>query len=168
MVMLLRLLCALCAFIFSISASAVEGEVNRSSLTFVRPNIAAANAECYNSILRAIPSFYRESKAAQEFNTRDLLVYSIASANDMMCSGPEMMANVTIIVEDPMTREKWYGVFHVHVTQDGSFTSGSSYYNPEWVPFKGSHEWQTRWCDYISTTYPEDHKAQCRFTRRKE
>ena len=167
MFMLFRSIAVLCAFVFSLTAFAAEDRLATGTLGLVRPNMSAANVECFKVITRAIPSFYRKSAAAQAFNTRDLLVYGIATSNDMMCTDPEWMANVTITVTDPRTRESWYGIFHVHVTPDGTFKSGSSYYQPEWVSFTRPIEWQTRWCDYI-TVYPEDYKKQCGFIPRKK
>lgn len=119
--------------------------------------------QCYARVSNAIDEF-----AAAEFPKRARDV-SVAAFNDIMCNDPESMMNAVVLVRDVHTGELWYGIFHVHSTQNGKFLSAINLRldKPSWSRFlkqtvrDDGNEWKSDWCPFLQSVYPDDYARQC-------
>ena len=146
-------------FAFSVLLLSGSGATEVHKVTFNTPR--PANIECFQRMNMAMPMLYRQVTSSQLFLGRINVRHAIPAHNDMMCTDPEWMMNAVVTVEDTITNEAWYGIFHIHVSPDGTLKSPLAHETSPWIKYTQPAEWQMKWCDFIDGLYPDDHKAQC-------
>jgi len=117
--------------------------------------------ECVQKMDLAIEQFLVAEE--EKSDNRFVRVFAVVAYNDLLCSGPEWMANIVIVATvDPRRKESLYGIFHFHFLPNGTFQSAAPIDEPSWKPVHPESGWWGDWCRLLSTVYPEDFAKQCK------
>lgn len=107
--------------------------------------------KCLDSLYKATHELVRQDFLYPFFDTQ--------ASNDFQCfeeRSLESMANVVLMVKPTPMAPYYFGIFHVHFTNDGKLASAVSFLEPKWQLLEKSDEWRKPWCETIRLVYPDE------------
>lgn len=78
------------------------------------------------------------------------------AVNDVMCENGEHMANVAIVATDEKDGKTYFGIFHIHFSEEGRITSNAAFVAWEDVTDQNDYYLINKWCEIIKSVYPNE------------
>ncbi|OGZ08840.1 MAG: hypothetical protein A3D65_01960 [Candidatus Lloydbacteria bacterium RIFCSPHIGHO2_02_FULL_50_13] len=154
--------------VFCVLALPLVGHAAKTQVVPSVTNLSPQDRNCVEKMRVAVDQYIQRIGTYPGTYPRSIKVVTL---NDLMCTDPEWMGNVVVVVEvrklhnvhsgTDATEGWWFGIFHIHFLPDGTFRSAASINDPTWTPMRSEIGWRPDWCDLLRTVYPEDFKKEC-------